>query len=228
MQTYLDKSDDYFAHARKEIGVLLPGHCARVLELGCGNGATLAWLRHSGRAAYAVGIEIAESAAQAARAQVDEVHCADIERDGLPQLGGNFDVVLCLDVLEHLVNPWAVVDRLVTGHLACGGALIASVPNVRHFSVLLPLLFNGRWDYVDAGHLDRTHLRFFTRSSAVALLTHPQLSVPMVSATGFTGWSKKNILDVVSLGLFREFVTYQYYLVAYKLPLSSGNASAHG
>ena len=228
MQTYLDKSDDYFAHARKEIAALLPGRSARVLELGCGNGATLAWLRQSGRAAYTVGIEIAESAAQAARAHVDVVHCADIERDGLPPLGANFDVVLCLDVLEHLVNPWTVVDRLVTQQLAPGGVLVASVPNVRHFSVLVPLLFKGRWDYVDAGHLDRTHLRFFTRHSALQLMTHPELSVPTVSATGFAGWSKKNLLNALTFGLFRDFVTYQYYLVAQKVRKPGSPDCTHG
>lgn len=228
MQTYQDKADGYFAHARTEIGALLPAHCVRVLELGCGSGATLAWLRQRGRADYTVGVEIAESAAQLARQHVDEVVCADVERDGLGALGGNFDAILCLDVLEHLINPWGVVDQLVTRHLAPGGTIIASVPNVRHFSVVLPLVLRGRWDYVDAGHLDRTHLRFFIRTSAQALLAHPALSKPIYHATGFSGWSRKNVLNHLTFGLLRDFVTYQYYVVAHKTSPAQGSGAAHG
>lgn len=218
MQSYTDKSDDYFAHARKEILPLLPRHCGRVLELGCGSGATLGWLRQINRASYTAGIEIAESAAVAARALADEVHCADFERSQMPQVTQRFDVVLCLDVLEHMVDPWAVVDRLVTDYLAEGGLLIASLPNVRHYSVVLPLLFRGRWDYADAGLLDRTHLRFFTRDSAMSLLSHARLGAVSCMATGFEGWSKKRIVNALTLGVFREFVTYQYYVSARKMP----------
>ena len=214
MQSYTNKAHTYFAHARKEIAPLLPADCGRVLELGCGSGATLAWLRQVRRVAYTAGVEISETAAKAARQDVDEVHCADIERTEVFFSGGRFDLVLCLDVLEHLVDPWAMVDRLVTQQLAAGGTLIVSVPNIRHFSVLVPLLFQGRWDYTDTGHLDRTHLRFFTRHSALQLLTHPRLTKPVCRDTGFVGWSRKNLLNTLTLGLFRDFVTYQYYLVA--------------
>jgi 2-polyprenyl-3-methyl-5-hydroxy-6-metoxy-1,4-benzoquinol methylase len=217
MQSYIDKTTDYFAHARTEIAPLLPAHCGRVLELGCGSGATLGWLRQSLKTSRTVGIEIAEAAASAARAHADEVYWADFEHDRVTMVTDQFDVILCLDVLEHMVNPWAIVDRLVTEHLAPGGLMIASVPNVRHYNVVLPLLFGGRWDYAEAGPLDRTHLRFFTRNSALQLLTHTQLSTPSCSATGFDGFSKKQIVNALTLGLFREFVTYQYYLTARKV-----------
>ena len=46
--------------------------------------------------------------------------------------------------------------------LAPEGGLIASIPNVRHHSVVRSLL-QGNWTYESAGLLDRTHLRFFTR-----------------------------------------------------------------
>ncbi|MBP9150241.1 MAG: class I SAM-dependent methyltransferase [Rhodoferax sp.] len=217
MQSYSEKSDAYFAHARKEIAPMLPHDCGRVLELGCGSGATLAWLQQTGRAAYTAGVEISELAAQVARQHVGEVHCADMERTEVSFAGGKFDLVLCLDVLEHLVDPWAMVDRLVRQQLVPGGTIIVSVPNIRHFKVLLPLVFQGRWDYTEAGHLDRTHLRFFTRRSAIALLSHRHLSVPECHDTGFEGWSRKNLLNTLTLGLFRDFVTYQFFLVAQKL-----------
>lgn len=216
MQDYKDKSESYFAHARVEVAPLLPKHCGRVLEIGCGAGATLAWLRHAGLADHTVGVEISQEAARVAQTQVDDVHCLDFERDG-GALRQQFDVILCLDVLEHMVDPWGVLDRLVSKNLADGGTLVASLPNIRHYSVLLPLIFQGRWDYEEAGLLDRTHLRFFTRRSAVMLLTHPQLSAIRYLAPGFEMPSSKALVNALTFGLFREFLTYQHLLCARKL-----------
>jgi SAM-dependent methyltransferase len=217
MQTYSDKSGDYFAHARKEIEPLLPQNCGRVLEIGCGSGATLGWLRQNHHAVRAVGVEIAQAAADKARSFADDVFCLDFERNDLPGDAQKFDLVLCLDVLEHMVDPWAVVDRLATRYLEVGGTLIVSLPNVRHYSVVLPLLLAGRWEYEEAGLLDRTHLRFFTKASAKALLSHPQCGPVSCTATGFDGWSAKRVLNAVTLGVFRELVTYQYFLSTCKV-----------
>ena len=74
---------------------------------------------------------------------------------------GSFDAIVCADILEHLREP----DRLLRqarAWLAPEGRLIASIPNVRHHSVVRSLL-EGNWTYESAGLLDRTHLRFFTR-----------------------------------------------------------------
>jgi 2-polyprenyl-3-methyl-5-hydroxy-6-metoxy-1,4-benzoquinol methylase len=222
MQNYSDKSGSYFGHARKEIAPLLPpgvgrqGQGARILEIGCGAGSTLCWLRQIGVASETIGVEIVEAAAMQARAFVDQVHCLDFERHDLPAGHGQFDVILCLDVLEHMVNPWKVVDRLVTGYLKPGGRMLVSLPNIRHYSAVLPLLFKGRWRYEDEGLLDRTHLRFFTRESAVAMLAHARLKQPICMATGF-GWrSRKGALNALTGGIFSELLTYQYYLAAVK------------
>jgi 2-polyprenyl-3-methyl-5-hydroxy-6-metoxy-1,4-benzoquinol methylase len=217
MQSYSAKSGDYFAHARKEIQPLLPLNCGNVLEIGCGSGATLGWLRQDHQAIRTVGVEIAEVAAKNAHCFADEVHCLDFEQYDLPNGPEKFDLVLCLDVLEHMVDPWDVVDRLATQYLEVGGTLLVSLPNVRHYSVVLPLLFQGRWDYEVAGLLDRTHLRFFTKASAQALLSHPEFGPVSCTATGFDGWSIKRALNAMTLGIFQELVTYQYFLSVSKV-----------
>lgn len=222
MQNYSDKSGSYFAHARKEIASLLPlgsgeqGQGARVLEIGCGAGSTLGWLRQTGVASETIGVEIVEAAATQARAFADKVHCLDFERHDLPAGHDQFDVILCLDVLEHMVDPWKAVDRLVSGYLKPGGTLIVSLPNIRHYSVVLPLLFKGRWRYEDEGLLDRTHLRFFTRESAGALLTHHRLHPVFSVAPGFAWRSRKGVFNAVTAGIFSGLLTYQYYLAAVK------------
>jgi len=217
MQDYSTKSASYFSGARCEIEPLLPGKVERVLDLGCGAGGTLGWLQATGRAIHTVGVELFLPAANQARQVADEVYCLDFEREPLPQDLGRFDLILCLDVLEHLVDPWGAVDRLVREQLGRGGTLLISVPNVRHHSVLLPLLLRGKWEYQDHGPLDRTHLRFFTRSSAVQMLVHPLLSAPRCIPTGFEPHSLKCHVDRMTCGIFREFLAFHYLLSAVKL-----------
>jgi hypothetical protein len=93
-----------------------------------------------------------------------------------------------------------------------GGQLIVSIPNVRHVSVLLPLL-RGHWDYADTGVLDRTHLRFFVRRTAVALIEAVGFSVERVVASN-TQTRTQRLLNLVTLGLLRDLFTVQYYIVA--------------
>ncbi len=216
MQSYTNKSDEYFAHARKEILPMLPPNAGRVLELGCGAGATLGWLREIHKASYTVGIEISEAAADVAKLHADEIHWTDFEHDDIDLQGQKFNVILCLDVLEHMVDPWSVVDRLVTKYLEVGGTLIVSLPNVRHYSVVLPLLFGGRWDYAKEGLLDRTHLRFFTRESAIKLIEISDMRLEMIATTGLERGRKARYVDWMTLALLRRFFEYQYLIKARK------------
>lgn len=87
----------------------------------------------------------------------------------LEKLGAKkYDRVLLLDVLEHLVRPAEILEQCAP-ILEENGFAIVSVPNVANITVRLALLF-GRFQYGDRGILDRTHLRFYTRSTARALL----------------------------------------------------------
>lgn len=214
MSDYSGKHDEYFAAARKDIEPLLAPRAASALELGCGAGATLEWLKRSGRVERTVGIEIHPPAAELARGRVNEIHCLDFEKTGLPLGTERFELILCLDVLEHLVDPWGAIDRLVNRHLASRGIIIASIPNVRHYSVVLPLAFRGRWDYQDHGLLDRTHLRFFTRSSARALVEHPRLEFVRCLCPGFESGTRKGLFNRLTLGIFEDLLAYHYLVSA--------------
>jgi 2-polyprenyl-3-methyl-5-hydroxy-6-metoxy-1,4-benzoquinol methylase len=82
----------------------------------------------------------------------------------LDQLAGErYDCIVLADVLEHLVDPWSLLGR-ARQMLAPGGCVVASIPNVRNIGLIFNLLARGRWRYEDSGLLDRTHLRFFTRT----------------------------------------------------------------
>jgi cyclopropane fatty-acyl-phospholipid synthase-like methyltransferase len=111
------------------------------------------------------GVELSPESAESARRHCEKVVVGDAETLDLERAldGALFDAVVFADVLEHLREPGTVLHRL-RPLLAEGGAVIASIPNVAHASVRLALLA-GEFRYREAGLLDRTHLRFFTRES---------------------------------------------------------------
>jgi len=209
---YEDKQSWYYQFVRKDIAPLLPERSLRVLEIGCGGGGTLAWLKESGRAAWTAGIELSTEAAAVASKRVDEVRCGDADRllQEFPQ--ESFDLILCLDVLEHLVDPWASLRQLKT-LLRPGGRLISSLPNIRHHSVVLPLLFGGRWEYQEAGIMDRTHLRFFSRRGMASMMGHAGLrEIRSIPTYAWGSWDKWK--DRATLGLLRGLLAFQFLVLA--------------
>ena len=214
MQDYEAKPALYFDNVRSEIAPLLPAVAERVLDVGCGAGATLHWLKQSGRCRVGVGLEMMESAAAIARGRVDQVIVGDANLLVDTAFDAHsFDVVLCLDVLEHLVDPWTFVAKLPR-LLKPGGLVIASLPNVRHLRVVLPLLLAGRWRYESSGILDRTHLRFFTRETALELLSGGGLKLQQWRRRLPPWHSKAGLLNLATLGLARDLVTMNYLVAA--------------
>src|SRR3989475_12610532 len=94
---------------------------------------------------------------------------ANLDRE-IPLLDGPFDAIVYEDVLEHLVDPLRVLSEL-DRHLAPEGFVIASVPTIAHLYIRL-LLLCGRFDYIDRGILDRSHLRFFRARSLRAFIAY--------------------------------------------------------
>lgn len=151
---------------------------ARVLDVGAGEGALGAQLK--ARGCKVVCLEVDEGRAVKAREKGLEVVVRSIEAAGIEDLG-KFDVVVCADVLEHLLDPAGALLKL-KGALEGNGKVLASIPNVAFYGVRLRLLV-GRFDYTDTGILDRTHLRFFTRVTARRLLEEAGLKVTYEAIT---------------------------------------------
>ena len=79
-----------------------------------------------------------------------------------------YDVIVCADVLEHLVDGKALLARL-RALLAPRGELLLSVPNVAHSAIIAELL-DEHFDYGGEGLLDPTHVRLYTRRSIASAL----------------------------------------------------------
>ncbi len=153
----------YYGNRRDEMLPFIPRGTRTLLDVGCGRGAFGSNVKGA-LGATVWGVELNADAARIAAARIDRVLQADINVALAELPAGHFDCVTFNDVLEHLVDPYSVVER-IKRLLTPAGAVVASLPNVRHFPVAWELFWNGRWDYGDAGVLDRTHLRFFTRAS---------------------------------------------------------------
>lgn len=210
-ETSSSASSGYYSHIRGEIAEVLPDRIGRILEIGCGDGETLAWIRNGRGAAFTCGVELSPDSAIVASTKADRVVAGNFEEIELPSDFESFDVVLCLDVLEHFVDPWGAVRR-IEKLLSPGGILIGSIPNVRYFRAVLPLLLLGRWEYQDSGILDRTHLRFFTKQTAIELMCSSGMSLESVRATGLEKGRKTRYINWATLSLFRPFFEYQYLI----------------
>jgi 2-polyprenyl-3-methyl-5-hydroxy-6-metoxy-1,4-benzoquinol methylase len=152
-----------------------------VLDVGCNTGYVGRAAKERLRVVFD-GIEGDAAAAAEARKTYREVVCVDLASGPpWPGVGGPYDAVLALDVLEHLPEPVSAL-RALAALLTPAGHLVLSVPNVAHWTVRLALL-RGRFDYVETGILDRTHLRFFTRESLLAACAEAGLSVREVAFT---------------------------------------------
>ena len=209
MQLYEEKQPDYFSSARREILDLIPDFSQRVLEIGCGSGQTLEMLKEKKLCAETAGIELFAAAADEACHRVDAVYCLDVEKSPLPDQIGKFDLILLLDVLEHLVDPWSFLVLLKEKYLAEDGRIIISLPNARHFSLVLPLLL-GRFDYLERGVLDKTHLRFFTKGSAIKLIQTASLDIEAIKPTSLDISLNSGKLNAITFGLLSGFIASQY------------------
>jgi methionine biosynthesis protein MetW len=159
---------------------------ARCLDVGCGHG------RAAGRPLTAtgrtyVGVDISATAVAEARSFGLDARQID-DAASLPFAEGEFDAVLCLEVLEHVFFPAQVVAEMVRV-LKPGGCLIVTTPNVAYWRRRVDLLLLGRWNpfgysYAVEQPWGDPHIRFFTAGALRRLLTSAGLEGVEVAGHG--------------------------------------------
>ena len=168
---------DYHSGKREEVIPLVPTQAARVLDVGGGAGGFLQALQ-AARPCETHLAEFSPQACAAARPHVGHVWQGDFLTH---QIDARFDCITFLDVLEHIENPLTWLER-AKSLLTKDGCVVASIPNVGHWSVVADLL-EGRWDYAPVGIHCITHLRFYTRHGISALFEQAGLVVEHVEPT---------------------------------------------
>jgi SAM-dependent methyltransferase len=159
----LEKWHWWFRGRRKILDAVLKqefgdDQSAVILSVGCGPAEGLNWLvPYCGNAGKVVGLDIEVVHAQPAPANVEFV-VGSLEDTSLPER--SFDLVLALDVLEHLNDDLAGLKK-IRSLIKPGGLLLITVP-------ALPSLWGGQ-DVVSHHH------RRYTRRSLAALMANGDL-----------------------------------------------------
>ncbi|MBB4256487.1 MULTISPECIES: bifunctional 2-polyprenyl-6-hydroxyphenol methylase/3-demethylubiquinol 3-O-methyltransferase UbiG [unclassified Bradyrhizobium] len=203
-------AQSYYIRSRREIRSLLPSRASRILEVGPGAGFTLAWLKSIYSAATTFGVELNQELEADLKLNADVAMIGDID-DLILRVGSKFDLILLLDILEHVPDPTRTLQAITRNLLMDGGRVIVSVPNIAHLSVTLPLLFQRRFEYTDSGILDRTHLKFFVEGTAVRLLNDSGLVVKDGLVTGIEG-PRSKMLDRLTFGGLTHHLAKQYIM----------------
>ena len=214
---------------RSSVVAFVPVAATRVLDVGCWQGAFGAELKRRRPGLSVVGIEADPQAAEVASSRLDRVIAGRFPVDVAPE-DGPFDCVVFNDVLEHLVDPWEALRR-TRALLSDSGTVVAVIPNIRHVRAVVPLVVRGRWDYADTGLLDRTHLRFFTRSTMIELFETTGYAVESITAQDVSDVGLRGLAMRLALAPFgrahSEGLRARHYAVVAS-PAGDGRGSAGG
>jgi 2-polyprenyl-3-methyl-5-hydroxy-6-metoxy-1,4-benzoquinol methylase len=209
----------YFARSiQEEVLDLMPDGVRSILDIGGGNGDYAVAAKAVTGANNIAVVDISADAIKNKNPEVDIAEVCDVEQPGsieaiAKRRADGFDLILCLDVLEHLIDPWQFISRL-HAIMPDGGYLLASIPNVQNYRVVFRSV-TGTWHYKSSGLFDRTHLRFFGRRSAIAMMTGTGL-MPVAVGRAFGPNPMDRALHRLSLGILAPWVTMQNVVLVRK------------
>lgn len=208
-----DHSDEYYSRERPELLelILSTGGIQSVLDIGCGFGYVGRALKGRG-AGLVEGVELNPRAASEAMHDLDRVLVGSIEDENLMESLSRYDCIICGDILEHLVDPWATLTHL-RSHLRQDGRIVASLPNIRYFKVMYDLVFRGIWEYRAEGILDQGHLRFFTKKEITKMFSQAGYKISLMQ-NNYSASKYNAVFNKLTFGLFKELFTFQFLLVA--------------
>ncbi len=148
-----------------------------ILDIGCGYGYSLEHFREAGMEPH--GIEPSAEAAAYARGRGFNVIRHGIGEDA-PNFEAKFDVVLLMDVLEHLLNPTAVLEMVRSKLLKHGGLLIVDVPNdFNDFQVAADIGYDlNQWWIAPPQHIN-----YFSVESIARLLARCGFDIKVVESS---------------------------------------------
>lgn len=219
---YSVKAKEYFSNIRLDIVSLIPMNPEqKILEVGAGTGNTLVYIKENNIAKEVMGVELmAMPGSNQENSLIDKFQIGNIENEVILAPEQYFDIILCADVLEHLIDPWSAVDK-ISKYLKKGGLLIVSIPNLREWKTLFKIIFKGEFNYrADGGIMDRTHLRFFCKKNISSLLTtdhlKPIYNKPNFMLRAVPEGRKRKLMNLLSFRLIQDFLTVQYLFIAKK------------
>ncbi len=165
-QAYREAKDEYgFPDRKITDGREVRG--ARILNLGCGTSNDVWWLADEN---MIVGLDYAQGGLRVAQHHgvagiVGDLNLSPV----LPFKDSSFDLIICKDILEHLLEPMAVLQE-VRRVLKDDGYVVISVPNHFYLPMRIRILLGKGliWKSLGSDHFryyeewNYMHIRFFT------------------------------------------------------------------
>ena len=210
----MKETTNYYNHTREEVAFFVPSTIKTILDIGCGKGTFLKYAKKKTEA-ETWGIEMVIEIAEKAKNEVDNILIGKVE-DAVNLLPNNyFDCITFNDVLEHLSEPTEVL-KMIRPKLTKNGIIIASIPNVRYIYNLYDLIIKKDWEYKDAGILDSTHIRFFTKISMKRMFEKAGYKlIKQVGINKITSW-KFRFFNLTTFRFFSDTKYLQYVSIASK------------
>lgn len=210
----IEQNSDYYGYERNDVINYVSEYffknkiskkISTVLEVGCGDGGTGKIIKEKFGVNKYVGVELMQEIANKAEKNVDKAICGDFEKmlesgnlQGIDK--DRYDMILFLDTLEHMYNPWTAIKK-AREWLNEDGFLVLSIPNAGHISIVKKLL-RDKFAYEKSGLLDITHIRFFTFSTIQKMLNDNGYEI--------AGFTTLNDLSITKIKLF-NFFTFNFF-----------------
>ncbi|MFT6874478.1 MAG: 2-polyprenyl-3-methyl-5-hydroxy-6-metoxy-1,4-benzoquinol methylase [Granulosicoccus sp.] len=213
---FYQKRDDYYQGTRPELLPFFPVSAKTVLDVGCGEGRFAKQLKDM-HGATVWGVDISDESIAVANTLLDKAFVADVTAslDSLPD--NYFDVIYFNDVLEHMIDPYTLLSN-IQSKLTTQGKVIASIPNMRHFRVLWKLLAKKDFQYENAGVMDETHLRFFTKISMGRMFSEAGYQNVEVTPISKSRSFRPKFFKLFTLGLIGSDISYPQFVVTGNKP----------
>jgi 2-polyprenyl-3-methyl-5-hydroxy-6-metoxy-1,4-benzoquinol methylase len=220
-----EKPMDYFDLPRRDVVERLKIYYPKgksfdnVLDIGCGTGATGAAIRQNFNVGHYSGIELMSEAAKIAKERIDYVISGNVEtlinEKKFHDLDKRkYDLILILDVIEHLYDPWGLLNFL-RDWLSPDGIIVMSIPNAGNIYVVNKLV-RDRFLYDEGGLLDKTHIRFFTLRTIQHLVETTKYEILNTYFKRGNMDTKSKILNIFTLGLLKKMFVVQYIVIVKK------------
>jgi len=211
---YNNKPLDYYSLKRNELLAFLPGGCKNILDVGCSNGAFGQSIKTSRPETVVWGVEPFEEAYLKATEVLDHVLNTTFDENIKELDNKKFDCISFNDVLEHLVNPSGTLE-LCKKYLHNDGYIIASIPNILFFPVFFnQIILKQDWKYTNAGTLDNTHLRFFTKKSMIRLFEDAGYEIVTIKGINASVIRLYRIINLILLNKLHDWRYLQFAVVA--------------
>ena len=215
LDSLYDKERKYYALERPEMLQYFPASGKTMLDIGCGEGLFGKTVMDKYRAEV-WGIDFDQLSIDIAQKILTKAFCGDIHQLQEHVPDRYFDAIYFNDVLEHLVDPYTLLEQ-VRSKLTAKGVVVASIPNLRYFRVLAQILFKKDFKYEKKGVMDETHMRFFTQKSIARMFVEAGYTIQHLEPMNRSSSFKPRLAQLLTLGIAGSDIAYtQIAVVASK------------